>query len=163
NRDKGAGSLRSAIRSAHPGDTIDFAADLSGQTITLKSQIRIDKPLDIEGLGADELTLSGHNSHRIFDITSSASAVTINNLILENGHAKQGGAIFDDGSSLTLISDSFNKNRAVFMALGAGTNGGALFVLGESTTDMTVNISNCQFNDDVARGTDAGTDAAGNV
>src|SRR6516164_4918012 len=53
NADSGDGSLRAMLALASSGDTIDFAPDLTGQTITLtNAELVINKSLDIEGLGA---------------------------------------------------------------------------------------------------------------
>src|SRR5439155_11602502 len=68
--DNGDGSLRAAIAAAQSGDQIVFDGSLQGQTILLTSgPLAIDKSLDIEGLGADQLTVSGNNASRVFDIT----------------------------------------------------------------------------------------------
>ena len=49
NRDSGAGSLRAAIAAAVSGDTIEFATNLAGETITLASTLAIGTSLQIEG------------------------------------------------------------------------------------------------------------------
>lgn len=52
----GAGSLRDTIAAASGGDTIQFAAALNGQAITLTSaEIVINKSLAITGPGASQL------------------------------------------------------------------------------------------------------------
>ena len=57
--DSGDGSLRAVIAAAQSGDQIVFDDSLEGQAITLTSgQLTIAKSLDIEGLGADQLTVS---------------------------------------------------------------------------------------------------------
>src|SRR5262249_2997269 len=67
--DSGAGSLRGQIAAAKSGDAIVFAASLKNKTITLTSgELVIDKSLDIEGLGAQKLTVSGNDASRVFDI-----------------------------------------------------------------------------------------------
>jgi hypothetical protein len=153
--DSGKGSLRAQVAAADPGDTIKFAAGLTGQTITLTSgQIPFDKPLAIEGLGASKLAVSGNNASRIFDIGPDASTVTIAGLTLKNGLGDPGGAILDDGSSLTLNSDTFRSD--VGAAVGDVGEGGALAIFGESTAGMTVAITNCQFVNDTATGGDGG-------
>src|SRR5438105_15256393 len=59
NADIGDGSMRAVLAQASSGDTITFDPSLAGQTITLTSgELVIDKSLDIEGLGADQLTVS---------------------------------------------------------------------------------------------------------
>src|SRR5262249_39699731 len=69
----GDGSLRGEILSAQSGDTINFDPSLAGQTITLNGELAIAKSLDIEGPGADQLTVSGNNASRVFDISAGAT------------------------------------------------------------------------------------------
>src|SRR5258708_21783081 len=59
--ENGPDTLRAAIAAAQPVDTINFAAALSGSTITLTSgEIQIvGKNLTITGLGATNLTING--------------------------------------------------------------------------------------------------------
>src|SRR5207247_1927974 len=88
--DSGAGSLRNAISTACPGDTITFDAALTSggpATITLTSdQLLIDKNLTISGPGANLLTVKrstagGTPQFRIFTIqnpmTVAISGLTI--------------------------------------------------------------------------------------
>src|SRR5262249_22828004 len=66
--DGGMGSLRQAILDTPAGGTVDFEPGLSG-TITLTSgELAVDKSLDIEGPGANLLTVSGNNASRVFDV-----------------------------------------------------------------------------------------------
>jgi hypothetical protein len=64
--DNGIGSLRQAITDAQPGDTIDFSANLSNQTITLTNELAIDKDLTINS--SIPISLSGNHTTRIFNI-----------------------------------------------------------------------------------------------
>ena len=57
--DSGTGSLRKAVEYVCPGGEITFDASLSGSTIDLSGQIQINKSMTIEGLGADQLAVSG--------------------------------------------------------------------------------------------------------
>src|SRR5262245_16115987 len=94
NSDSGAGSLRATIADAHNGDTIVFAPSLAGQTITLtRGELAITKSLDIEGLGAARLTVSGNDASRVFDIVKPGANVTIAGLTIAHGFAVQGGGI----------------------------------------------------------------------
>ncbi len=86
--DSGAGTLRQAIADASPGDTIDFS--VTG-TITLASQLGIGQNLTIAGPGADQLTISGNDSVRIFDL--SGGTVSMSGLALTHGRGSPGGAI----------------------------------------------------------------------
>jgi hypothetical protein len=157
--DSGPGSLRGEIALAQDSDTIKFSSKLAGKTITLTSgEIAFDVGLDIEGLGAGKLAISGNKTNRIFDIGQDASAVTIAGLTLKNGVNENGGAILDDGATLTLRSDTLSNNQAVLSPAeaGAGASGGALQVLGESTAGMAVTISNCRFTHDTVVGNQGG-------
>src|SRR5436305_1458753 len=69
NLDSGAGSLRDTIAHAKSGDAVVFDPSLTGQTIALTSgQVTIKKDLDIEGLGASLLAISGSDTSRVFDV-----------------------------------------------------------------------------------------------
>ena len=89
-------SLREAILSSNPGDTINFDSSLSGGTITLSlGELLIDKSLAIQGLGANNLTIDGAHNSRVFNINGGAwnkIDVTIGELTISNGNAtEQGG------------------------------------------------------------------------
>jgi hypothetical protein len=62
----GDGSLRAVLAAAQPDDTIRFDHHLRGQTITLTSgELVINKSLDVEGLSANRLTVSGNDASRV--------------------------------------------------------------------------------------------------
>src|SRR5438552_1049741 len=66
--DSGPGSLRAAVTAANaaPGaDTVRFAPGLHG-TIALASEIPITDALTIDGPGANQITVSGNNTTRVF-------------------------------------------------------------------------------------------------
>ncbi|MCA9936956.1 MAG: right-handed parallel beta-helix repeat-containing protein, partial [Anaerolineales bacterium] len=136
--DSGAGSLRGQIAAAAPGDTIQFDASLSGQTITLTSgEIIIDKNLTIDGSTlASPVTISGNNSSRIFYLSSSAVSMTSLRLINGNGagsSACDGGAIYLSGSAtLTVDRSEFDNNHA-------SCNGGAIYLFVNSGLTLTNN------------------------
>src|SRR5258708_34647655 len=98
NLDSGAGSLRAEIAAAHNGDTIVFAPSLDGQTITLTSgELLIRKNLTIAGPGASELTVSGNNASRVFELSSQTKPqVTLSGLTISNGDG-----VFAAGSTHT--------------------------------------------------------------
>ncbi|MEA5499973.1 choice-of-anchor Q domain-containing protein [Limnoraphis robusta] len=84
-------SLREAIANASPGDVINFDSSLIGGTITLtEGQLNINKPLTINALGAENLTISGNNNSRVFLIDDSDNStsipVEINGLTISDGH-----------------------------------------------------------------------------
>ena len=142
NYDSGAGSLRAEITAAHNGDTIVFAPKLQGgQTITLASELDITKNLDIEGPGANRLTISGSGGvvlHRVFEIGSGAT-VTLANLTIANGKTTStgrsggalggGGILNNAGAKLNLTSCSLVNNTA-YAGAGLDVFGGGLLNLG---------------------------------
>jgi hypothetical protein len=128
----GDGSLRGEIAAAQSGDVINFAPGLAGQTITLTGrELAITKNLDIQGLGADQLTVSGNNVSCVFDITASTTNVQIRDLTITHGNARyngiyQGGAIYN-AAILTVSNCTLSSNSAYFGG-GAIDNAGTLTV-----------------------------------
>lgn len=103
--DTGAGSLRATVAAAAAGDTIDFHASLNGGTITLTTgEIAINATLNINGPGADQLTISGNNASRVFFMGNGSATVTVSGLRVINGNGAgagtsgHGGAIFAIGT-----------------------------------------------------------------
>ncbi len=98
--DSGAYSLRAGIQS---GDAIiAFAPGLHG-TITLTSELQITDSVTIDGPGANELSVSGNNSSRVFEVT--AGQVAISGLTITDGQevaANGGGILVDAGATLNL-------------------------------------------------------------
>src|SRR5262245_61507357 len=131
--DSRPGSLRQALADAQKGDTIDFAPDLRGQTIRLTSgELVVDKSLDVEGLGAADLAVSGNDASRVFDISGDGVAVTLAGLTLTHGKAPaaggmtaQGGGIYAAGAALTLSHCALTANQAAGSDGGAGLPGGS--------------------------------------
>jgi hypothetical protein len=165
NLDSGAGSLRDTIKYADSGDIIKFDSGLNGQTIMLTSdELAINKSLDIEGPGADRLAISGNHQSRVFDISQNQQtvAVTIAGLTIDDGLAPQveGGGIFNNSSTLTLINDVLSNNEAG--GVGHSVNGGE--VHGGAIANFngaTLIISGCAFNGNEALGNDSGGRALG--
>jgi hypothetical protein len=146
--DHGPGSLRQAILDAHSGDKIDFARGLRGQTITLTTgELVINKSLDIQGLGADRLIVSGNGASRVFNLTSSGTDVTIAGLTVTDGVATQGGGIDNLASNLTLSHVILSSNQAVGTA-GKNVEGGAVF----NGSAATLHVTDSDFTGDVVKG-----------
>jgi hypothetical protein len=157
NHDSGAGSLRAEIAAAHNGDTIRFDHHLRGQTITLTSgELVIDKSLDIEGLGASKLTVSGNGASRVFDLTGSGLNVTIAGLTIADGLATQGGGIENVASNLTLSRDVLSNDRAVGDP-GENAAGGGLF----NGSAAILTVAHSTFTGDLAQG--GAANASGNA
>ncbi len=124
--DSGAGSLRRAIADAAPGDTIDFNAGLTGQTITLTTgELVVSKNLTVNGPVAG-ITVSGNNASRVFEISGGVTA-NMSGLTLAGGNgANSGGGILNDGI-LTLTNSTISGNTANNEG-GGIFNGGTLTV-----------------------------------
>jgi hypothetical protein len=138
--DSGAGSLRAEIAAAHSGDSINFASSLQGQTITLTSgELLINKGLTIQGPGAAQLTISGGNASRVFDVASS-QPVMLTGLTISNGHTiyfQGGGGIFNaGGSNLTVSGCTISNSRA--------GNGGGIY----NDFRGTLTLSACNISGD---------------
>ena len=124
--DSGTGSLRQAILDANTApsaDTIDFDTLLSGGTITLTSgELLIADDLTINGLGAENLTVSGNNASRVFNVDDGDFEnnidVVIDGLTIADGFAegdffsaRQGGGIFSL-ENLTVTNSTISGNTA---------------------------------------------------
>ena len=121
-QDSGAGSLRQAIEDANAlsgKDEIVFEDSLSGGAIALTSgQLDITDALTVRGLGANEITVSGNNSDRVFFISDGSEnliEVEVIGLTVTEGFRSfrgtgDGGGIFNS-ENLTVresvIADSF--------------------------------------------------------
>ena len=134
--DSGPNSLRAEIAAAQDGDTIHFAGKLAGHTITLSSgQLVVNKSLDIEWLNAGNLTVSGNNASRVFDIQGGAT-VTIGGLTIADGLVvddKGGGIANEEGATLHLVNDTFADNTAYGIGGGLWNADGATVTVSGST------------------------------
>ncbi len=87
-------------------DVIEFEAGLNG-TISLSDQITLDTEMEINGLGASVISISGSDVTRIFNIPNGAGNVTLRDLTLTSGRSSageaRGGAIFLDSDSNLLL------------------------------------------------------------
>jgi hypothetical protein len=168
--DSGTGSLRAEVAAAASGDTIVFAPNLAGQTISLNSTIDINNNVTIQGLGASQLAISGNNAHRVFDI-GSGFVVEIDGLTIESGKAagngtagsNRGGGIYSSAHQLTLYECVVKNNEAVGTAVSNNTTnagqGGGLY----SATGFAI-LSYDTFSGNRAEGgagNNGGVDAAG--
>jgi hypothetical protein len=128
-------TLRDALAVIAPGGTINFAPGLAGGTITLNSELDITKNVTIQGLGANQLTISGNHQFRDFNIGTGAN-VTLSGLTITNGNSLgNGGGILNEGT-LTLNQDEIQNNQANI--------GGGIF--NDQGATLTVNASTISHN-----------------
>jgi hypothetical protein len=137
--DSGAGSLRQAIASAVSGDTIIFAAGLTGAITLTSGELGISKNLTITGPGAKTLSVrrslaAGTPFFRIFSVGAGQS-VSISGLTIADGDlntssfTSRGGGIYTAGV-LTLSNCVVSNNKV-------GSLGGGIAIEGTGKLDMT--------------------------
>ena len=151
NNDSGLGSLRQAIADANAAiglDTIEFDNSLSGQEIILTSgELQITDDLNINGLGADFLTISGNNTDRVFLVddedSNNAIDVTLDGLTITEGNSVDGGGIYN-------LENLIVTNSTITGNAGIGINN----VLG------SLNVQNSIISDNVEDGINS---ASGNL
>jgi hypothetical protein len=139
--DGSAGTLRHAVLFSCPGSTITFdstafAAGGSPYTLTLGSELFINKNLTITGPTASRVILSGGGATRVFSIASGFT-VNISNLTVSGGQANMGGGVYNLGN-LTISNMTFTGNAAV----GGSGEGGAIDSEGGSLTLVNSTLSN---------------------
>jgi hypothetical protein len=118
---QGAGSLLNAVIAAEDtasATTIGFADGLEG-TIPVDSPLRITTPVDLEGPGADALTLDAGGSGRLLSVSlDPAEEVSIDGLTLTGGKANDAGAVSVNGGALNVADSEISGNQ--------GNRGGAI-------------------------------------
>ncbi|WP_434684526.1 DUF4347 domain-containing protein [Pseudanabaena minima] len=143
--DSGAGSLRQAILDANAlAGADDIRFDPTGifatpQIINLTSgTIDISQDLTVQGTGASNLTISGNNTFRIFNIT--AGNVTFDGLTITNGRGVTGGGISNNGvGTLTVSNSNVSGNSVTNSGGGLFTNTGNLTVINSTVSNNTSN------------------------
>src|SRR5947209_14949340 len=130
NNDNQSGSTDCAAGSG--ADTISFSVT---STITLSSALPdITTDMTISGPGASQLTVSGQNSVRVFNVTA-AGTVNISGLTVSNGNSsgQNGGGIQNGSGTLSVNNSTFSNN--------SGNRGGAIY-----NDSGTVSVTNSIFN-----------------
>jgi hypothetical protein len=95
--DLGEGTLRDIIACSPSTATIGFALQPFSQITLTSGEIIIEKNITLSGTGVLDLTISGNNSSRIFQVLAGRS-LTIKDLVLKDGAAdNNGGAIYTKG------------------------------------------------------------------
>jgi CSLREA domain-containing protein len=124
----GAGSMTDS-------DTIS----LTGVTgiISLGSALpNIASDLTISGPGSSQLTISGNNSFRVFNLTlSSPGTVSFSGLTISNGRANMdvGGGIYNQNSANVNVTDSTVSNNSAVLGGGIANSSTGTFNITNST------------------------------
>ena len=126
--DSGPGSLRAVVAASSPGATITFATNLSGQTITLTSEVPLDKSLVLDASALPGgVTISGNGTGRLLNIGPGGNVTLVGLTFMGGGWVYSGGAIYTAGGSALRISRcTFFGNTA--LEGGAILNDGSLVV-----------------------------------
>ena len=135
------GTLREAINLSNSNnndptvDRILFQSSVTGQiTISGSDLPDIVDPLQIVGPGANVLTISGGNAHRIFK-AAGEGPVTISGLRLVDGYANgYGGAVYAQ-SEVTIERTVVHSNTALGDGGGVMANGAPLTIRDSTFTD----------------------------
>ena len=122
NQDSGSGSLRMAMANPVSGGLVEFAPNLSGQTITLTSgQLAIATNLTIDASSLIKgLILSGNSTTRVLALHQ-GTTVVLRGLTIQGGYTMlPGGGIFIDAATLTMTGCSIVENAALLPGVGGG-------------------------------------------
>lgn len=149
--DAGAGSLRAALAAANgngEADVITFGATLRGATIVLlDSELLVSSEVRISGFSDADLTISGNQSHRIFN-SDVQSQLTLERLTLIDGLVEnQGAGVFSSGQ-LLVQNCQFRGHSARVGSCIANVGGEIL-------------VTDCLFEDNFATDDGAGIDSNG--
>lgn len=151
-----AGSLRNAIAKAAWGDTITI--DPSVTSISLNSEIAIDKDLTIAGHGISSISITTPNNNRLFSIVAPGLAkVVFRDLALTGGTASTpdssayGGAIYNEESlvleRVAITSCTARGDSSPTLAkIGYG---GAIY----SKSNSSLRLYRCLLSNNTATGT----------
>lgn len=133
--DSGFGSLRDVISCVESGHTISFSLEPMSQITLTSGEILINKNLTLAGPGKYDLTISGNNASRIFNLPP-GKIFHVKDLSLKNATSvTNGGAIFTKGN-LTLENVLFQNNFQNGIPKGMTIFPGALITM----------IGNVEFN-----------------
>src|SRR5262249_12555257 len=110
--DSGPGSLRSAVLAANAmsgADAIFFGPRVHGTISLTSGELSITDDLTIAGPGTGDLSVSGNDVSRVFNI-GAGSVVAIDGLTITHGRSTEGGGIINDGGTLSVSDMAFVRN-----------------------------------------------------
>jgi hypothetical protein len=135
-------TIRHAVSLAVSGDSIRVAAATYEESLTISASLRI------VGFNANTTIIDGGGAHRVVSISTGA-AVTLSNLTVRNGSARNGGGIYNSGT-LTVLDTIISGNLATIPCtppvciVGGTAAGGGIYNRGTLTINkstLTGNLS----------------------
>jgi CSLREA domain-containing protein len=145
-------TLRQAIATASPGDTINFAAGIATINLTSTDSLTIEKNLTINGPGANLLTVSGNDRAIIFYVRFSNLNVAISGLTISNAL----GGIYSEPGTLTITNSTISNNAYSTSIFSAGggiySNGGTLTITNSTISGNTASVYDSELRTDFAGG-----------
>ena len=143
--DVGGISLREALDAIAPEGTITFSDSIANGTITLGgTELVIDKSVTIDG-GDDNITVSGNNASRVFNIddgTTAVQSVSISDLTITGGSTNNRGGGIYNFENLTLTDSTVSANFA-------SSDGGGVF---NDRSTASITNSTISANSSASRG-----------
>ncbi|MDA1261647.1 MAG: hypothetical protein O3B75_01990 [Planctomycetota bacterium] len=143
-----------AIAAAVAGDTIEIQAGtyMLGSVIGITGGLA-GKPLLIRGAvdasGNPTTVLNAGGTKQVFSLVALNNTTVFENLVITNGWADYGGAVFTYGADVIFRNCAFRSNRASYL-------GGAIFL-----NDSNPLLIDCEFTDNLASNTQGAPQAAG--
>jgi CSLREA domain-containing protein len=140
-------SLRDAVATANPGDTVQIPA---GHYVLTLGNINITQSVTLAGSGARTTVIDGNNtlvsSGGIFSLSNVAGTFEIDDLSLINGNALNGGgAITAGGPFVSPPTLTLRLRRCTVANNQSRTNAG-----GMDLTSLALDIEECTFNNNSA-------------
>ncbi len=122
-------SLREAIETSIPGDTVDFTLSRSNTITLTKGMIMVDNDLTISGPGANLLSISGSEATGVFSFyggfnyvsySDKPITVTVSGLSIIDGHSFMGGGVINGPDSTLILEDCVIGPNNVATSSGGG-------------------------------------------
>lgn len=145
--DSGGGSVRAALASADPGDTISIPTP--GDYAVTSAELAVTKNVVIQGAGASQVRLVADGNNRVLNV--SAGDVTISGLTVTGGgltgSSVEGGGIANGTGRLALrnvtVSNNFANDPSASIPGGGGivNHGGTLVLIESLVTGNTTSIT----------------------
>ena len=130
-----------AISLASSGDSIMVAAATYSENLTIGTS------LTLVGSSAATTIIDGGGRGTVVKVSSATAYVTLSQFTIQNGHARDGGGIYNAGT-LRIIYSTVSNNKAspsICIFVGCGASGGGIFNVGTLTINNTTVSGNTAY------------------